>query len=79
MMSLLSILFTAASDRPHQLSSTNLQIQEPPRRPPLCEVILGAFKRMIAMTMVVLGDVTTIGSGVKKKQREREREREREL
>ena len=29
------------------------------------------------MTMVVLGDVTTIGSGVKKKQRERERERER--
>ena len=30
---------------------------------------------MITMTMVVLGDVTTIGSGVKKKQRERERER----
>ncbi len=28
------------------------------------------------MIMVVLGDVTTIGSGVKKKQRERERERE---
>ena len=69
MMSLLSILFTAASDRPHQLSSTNIQIQEPLRRPTLCEIILGTFKRVIAMTLVILGNITTIGSGVSLKRK----------